>query len=114
MAVTIGAFRTRFPQFADEVAYPDALLDEVIAEAGRRISPTFFGDRADDAHRLLTAHLLVSTVSSASATGIQSVTAGSASITYSSGADASDLTSTGFGKQYQALIKLIGGARLVC
>lgn len=122
MSFTIEQFRARFPQFVSDTAFPDALIDAVIQEAYRRISPTFFGSRTDDAWRYLTAHILATTASAAAAAssvssaGVRSVTAGSVSITYGessdSGTGAADFSTTNYGQQYEALIKLIGGARL--
>lgn len=124
MSFTIAEFRARFPQFASATTYPDTLIDSVIQEAERRINFTFFGSRADDAWRYLTAHLLATTgtaavgaSSSMASSGVRSVTAGSVSISYgetssSSSGSSTRFDSTAYGREYQALIKLLGGARL--
>lgn len=116
MAITLSAFRVRFPQFASVTEYPGALLDSILQEASRSVSIAFFGARADDAHAYLAAHLATTTIvgaGSGSAAGVKSVSAGSVSITYAdaaAGAD-NDYASTSYGRAYQRLIKLGGRAR---
>jgi hypothetical protein len=117
MTVTESSFRVRFPEFADDTAYSDALVDLVLQEAATRISVTTFGTYYDQAHGFMAAHLLVSTPSGgAGASGnqeIASVSAGSASISYrptaSATATSSNLASSSYGREFQMLARIVGG-----
>jgi hypothetical protein len=121
--MTLAQFRTRYQQFADTTAYPDDLMDMVLQEASRQINDDFFGDVADDAHGYLSAHIATNSIndgaaSGAVASGISSVTAGSASISYASVSAAaasalSELDSTAFGKAYNRIVHRHGGIRAV-
>lgn len=55
MALTRSAFRTLYSEF-DRVE--DATVDAKLAEAEDRLSEDYFGDRFDNAHGLMTAHLI--------------------------------------------------------
>ena len=50
-----AAWRLRFPEF-DSAS--DTLVDGFLAQAWRRIDEEVWGEKADDGHGLLTAHLL--------------------------------------------------------
>lgn len=54
--MTIGAFRARYPEFRTA---PDTLVQAVLDEAVLRIEPSAFGAKADIAHGLMAAHLLL-------------------------------------------------------
>lgn len=55
MALTLEQFRERFPAFEDT---PEGLVRARLDEAARAVSASSWGPRADDAHGLLTAHML--------------------------------------------------------
>jgi hypothetical protein len=108
MAVTLATFQTRFPQFA---ATDPVLVELILAEALARINPTWHGARADNAQAYLAAHLLEMT-SGPRGSGVASVSAGQASISYwaTSVVEAEDLLLTSYGRLYLKLIKLQGPA----
>jgi hypothetical protein len=53
--VTLATFRTMFPELATA---PDALVNQFLSVASNAIDVDVFGDRFDEAHGYLTAHLL--------------------------------------------------------
>src|SRR6187549_1571859 len=58
MALDEAAFRVRHPEFKGAGS---ALVVIKLADALKRLSPGLFGDRFDEAHGWLTAHLLATT-----------------------------------------------------
>lgn len=114
--MTPDDFIALYPAFA--AVDPDR-IQAFLDMADRRIGTgSAFGARREDALGLLTAHLLTVTDASSGGGGgpIQSVTAGSASITYgsSSGSGAGGLGATGYGREYLELVRLCGpGARVL-
>lgn len=73
MELDIAAFRAAFPQFADDTAYPDAMLDGKFAIAKCYIEDnncTFDETCRQYAYQLMMAHLL--TISSMIASGVPS------------------------------------------
>lgn len=54
--MALADFRARYPEFRTAT---DTYVQVVLDEASRRVSPATFGDRTNDAHGLLAAHLLV-------------------------------------------------------
>lgn len=54
--MNISDFRTKYPEW--NTAQPDAFVQAFLDEAARSISSDVAGDRYDDMHGLLTAHLL--------------------------------------------------------
>lgn len=126
--MTIAQFRTRFPQYADVVAYPDASLDPEIQEAVALINRDAFptADVADRATYLLAAHYVATSVRRVVAGGtlggsgreVQSVSAGGVSVTYASSSDGAsgsrgDLASTPFGERYLQLARAYRGRMVV-
>jgi len=55
MALTAAQFRQDYPQFADT---DDAVIDRHLTKAALRIASVAWGDFYDEAHGLITAHLL--------------------------------------------------------
>lgn len=110
MPITIQQFRTRYPQWSDSTAYPDAYLDDVIQEASRCVADAFFGNKADDARLYLSAHILVMT-SRGRGEGVAAGAAGPASVAYRSAPENLDLT--GYGQQFKRLVRVIGAAQAV-
>lgn len=121
-ALLISEFRAAFPAFSNTTTYTDLYVSRKLDEAWRQMNPSRLGERTSDAQGYLAAHLLTlfppSTVPmTAGAREVQSVTAGRASVTYSSSQNAStiegSLGSTVYGKEYLRLIRLTGGATLI-
>jgi hypothetical protein len=54
--ILLAAFRVAFPEFGANVA--DALINAKLADAANQIDPELYGPTTDQAHGLLTAHLL--------------------------------------------------------
>ena len=94
--------RERFPDaFGDPIAVPDPLLQRVLDEAARCISiDCFTGADYDDAQIYLAAHFLAST-NAARGQGVQSVTAGMASVSYEAAMGQSALETTAYGRHLQ-------------
>ena len=112
MALTIAAFRERWTAFANATTYPDTYVDLVLQEALRRINADYFRNRADDAQGYLTAHLIEVKRPQRGA-GVQSVSAGPASITYFPPTTRKALETTSYGLEYLALLKSVGPASRV-
>jgi len=77
MPCTIPEFRTRFPEFADEILYPDSIVQLALDDAAMDLPNWATGNcahKADRAHCLLAAHLLA--IQSMTAAGSYSATAG--------------------------------------
>lgn len=55
MALDVAAFRVRHPEFK---GVDSGLITVKLADAVKRLSPAVFGNRYDEAHGNLTAHLL--------------------------------------------------------
>lgn len=55
MAITVEAFRTRFPEFAGA---PNGLIEGALADAELAVDRVLFRDRADAAVRFYAAHLV--------------------------------------------------------
>lgn len=53
--MNLATFRVEYPELATA---PDALVNTKLASAARSIDSDLFGDRYDDAHGLLAAHLI--------------------------------------------------------
>ena len=53
----LAAFRARHPEFTNVA---DPLLVVKLADAWKRLSPAVFGERIDEAHAWMTAHLAAS------------------------------------------------------
>lgn len=51
----LSSFRTRFPEF---ITAPDPLVSAHLARAEARIDPDVWGDKTNDGHGYLTAHML--------------------------------------------------------
>lgn len=119
MALTLAAFRARWTAFADPVAYPDELLDLVLQEASRRVSPTYFRNRENDAQGYLAAHLLTLTTpgggGAQAASGIASVSAGSVSVSFTQAGttDPAGLATTSYGREFIAIRRSVGPASQV-
>jgi hypothetical protein len=58
VALTAAKFLVLHPEFDTA---PQEMVQNVIAEASRQLNPDVYGDKLDDAHRWLTAHLLTET-----------------------------------------------------
>lgn len=62
ITLDLAAFRARFPQFADETAFPDATIEGQFDLATCYVSPDTYGDMSEhcrtQALYLMTAHLL--------------------------------------------------------
>lgn len=120
MALTLAAFRARWTAFADVVTYPDTLVDLVLQEASRRVSPVYFRNRENDAHGHLTAHLLTLTTpgggGAQAASGIASVSAGSVSVSFvqpNGATDPAGLATTSYGREFIAIRRSVGPASQV-
>lgn len=115
MALTVSTFRARFPAFADETAYPDTLIDEVIQEASRRMSLAFFGSHYDDAQKFLVAHVLEYTTKTRGAGAVSSMSVGAVSVGYFAGglSDNTDLHMTSYGRVYLRYVQMHGGLRVI-
>jgi len=106
-------FKARFPLLSGK---GDELIALALAEASNSVNTLCFGTRAEEAIRYLAAHLLEITTNSGLATGLASVTAGNASISFGSSSSEKDgLDKTLYGRQYKRLMFLSGpGARVIC
>jgi hypothetical protein len=107
--LTLAEFRLDYPAFADLTAFPDAFVDRALQRAGRRVSEDGFGELLNDAHGLLTAHLL-EYLSIQRGGGAQSVTAGSVSVTFPAAFGVRGLEMTSYGKEFIELVNLMGPA----
>lgn len=59
--LSLAVFRARYPEFVDAGgggAPGDAFVQAKLNEAERRVDSTVWGDKAEDGHGLLTAHLI--------------------------------------------------------
>lgn len=94
-------------EFTDVVAYPDATLDVIAAEASKLMSADKWGDKADLGLVYLTAHMLsISKRSGGAAGSVTSERVGDLAKSYGSSAAGSgshDLDQTSYGKQYRGL-----------
>jgi len=59
MTVTAASFRTDYPEFADDTAYPDSGVNYWIKVAGLLLNPCRWQDMLDVATELFVAHNLV-------------------------------------------------------
>jgi hypothetical protein len=109
VAITSAFLVTRFaPTFA---AIDVGIIDSAIEEATRMVDPDWFGARADDAILHLAAHLALTGAGNL-AGGVQSVSAGSVSVTYA--AASTPYGGTSYGRHYEFLVRLSGpGARVL-
>ena len=105
---TLSEFKTRYPELGGSDDYLTACLDDAALD----VSASILGSDLDRGIMLLAAHYAVSTAG-AGARGVQSVSAGSASITYASGSSRSDYSSTGYGAQFKALVRKHTGMQIV-
>lgn len=122
----VAAFRAQFPQFADNMEYPDALLSGYFAMATSYVNAndgrSLNGDRLQLALNLMTAHLVV-TFGIAAQTGgtnvgvITASTIDGVSITrqvpQTQSAWQSFLSPTTYGAQLIALLRLAGAGGLL-
>jgi len=122
----VAAFRSQFPQFADDTKYPDATLSGYFAMATAYVNAndgcSLNGDRLQLALNLMTAHLVV-TFGLAAQTGgtnvgvITASTIDGVSITrqvpQSQTAWASFLAPTTYGAQLSALLRIAGAGGLL-
>jgi hypothetical protein len=107
--LTLARFRILYPQWADDTAYPDELVDHRMQMAEVQIGEDYWGDKADFAHGLLAAHLM-EYLDASRGSGAQSVTAGPVTVTYPAAFGVPALEMTGYGKQYLALLNTLGPA----
>ncbi len=56
--LTLAVFVERCPDFAETATANPAFVEEMLLEAARSIDATVWGEKAEDGHRLLTAHLI--------------------------------------------------------
>lgn len=114
MDLDIAAFRAAFPAFADDTAYPDAMLNGKMVVAKCYIednSLTFGDDCRQYAYQLMVAHLL--TIGNMAAAGtpsrlIASATEGPVNVSFSEPPSASNFTywlmTTPYGVELSALL----------
>ena len=116
MTLAIEDFVDRFPEFS---SLDPAIINRKLDEAARRISFTYLYPRGDDAHGYLTAHLLATSPGAGGTGGaggqISSVTAGRVTVNYgsSTGASASSLEDTSYGREYLEIVRLVPGLMLI-
>lgn len=116
MAVSVAIFRTRFPEFADRIEFPDERIQLFIDDAVLRMgtNENRWQNKYDYAQAYLVAHFLaLAEQTEAGDAGskvgaIQSKTAGGVSVTRSSspGTDSADsnyLLSTAYGQKYDII-----------
>jgi hypothetical protein len=91
----------------------DAVINRFLAEAGREVNASVWGDRYDDGILYLTAHLLAFAKKGATGAAgpVTSETAGPLSISYGGAATASDaaLASTSYGRRYLEIAHTLFG-----
>lgn len=111
--MSIASFRIRFPDFADVVQFPDALVGEVLSEAADDLDPECFGpSKIERAQQYYAAHLLAFQTGGARAKGASSVSAGSASISWDTAKMHFDATP--YGQRFQFMARMCTGAQVVC
>lgn len=88
-------FRIKFPELA---GVSDARVNDAIGEAYSELSIDVFEEKHDLAVLYMAAHL-VTYSSTAAAQGVQSVTAGQASVSYFTGAQIATWPTTSYGKR---------------
>lgn len=109
---TLAQLKTRYPELSGSDAYLQAVLDDATLD----VSVQVFGADTERAILALAAHYAVGTSGiNAGAGAVQSVSAGSASVTYAAGAySRSDFNSTGYGAEYARLLnRNVGSMQLV-
>ena len=105
MSTSPSELKKMFPEFANET---NPRINFFIGMAERRVNKTVFGDKADDAVCLMTAHLL--TLGSRGGQGgtVTSEKVGDLSRSYSSaskGDDSNSLDSTSYGQMFNDLMQ---------
>lgn len=110
MAVTVADFRVRFPEFEDDITYPDARIQIFIDDATLCVLENIFGNLTDIATCYLAAHYLYlatksSTGDATTASPLSSKTADKLSLSKAvSSVDATDpnsvLSSSQYGQRY--------------
>lgn len=112
----VSDFRTRFPEFASLIAYPDTQLQMIFDEATSCMNQSFWGGKYEQARRYLVAHLLTYN-EGGRGMGATTVTAGPASVSFAAIANLAmqDLNATSYGQRYKKLARLQGGtAQVLC
>lgn len=125
--MTPAAFRTAFPEFASETAYPDSLVTFWLTVAGKMVSATRWGDLLDQGIQLFTAHNLVleRQAAKSAATGavpggasgpVNSKTVDKVSVSYDTAAamepNAGHWNLTTYGQRYIRLANMFGSGGL--
>ena len=123
--VTATTFKARFTVFS---TVADAVVDEAITEAERWVSANAYGsrDRADDAIRYLTAHILTldaqaNAAATAAGSGsgpsgpVSSMSGLSASVSYAVPSSASDdwFSSTTWGQRFLSIERRVFASRIL-
>lgn len=108
----VCAFRARFPGASDPLEVPAELIELALEEATEDVGEAVFGARVDRARRYYAAHLVFFATDGARASGANSVTAGSASVTY--GEAKRDFAATSYGQQYTMIARRMTGGGVVC
>ena len=84
----------------------DTVVDLFIAQASRRIDPSVFGERADDAHLYLSMHMLAVARRNSSDGGAPTmVTAGPLSRQFGQNPNPDDFDSTTYGRMYKSILE---------
>lgn len=116
----IEGFRDHFPEFADETAYPDAMIEFWSGLAEARMSPAQarWGNLYPYGLELMTAHYLSGakqdeeTSPGSSGGMVSSESAGDVSISYDTGAvaieGAGDWNATSYGRKWKQLANIVG------
>lgn len=123
MTFDVGAFRTNFPEFADPVAYPSAMINFWAGLAGKLVRPCVWKDCWNEGISLYVAHEITLEAQSKKAAGAGGVpgtsggianskTVGSVTVGYDTTStaekDAGWWNLTNYGKQFIRLARIFG------
>lgn len=110
--MSLASFRIRFPDFADAVQFPDALILEALDEASFFVDTLCFGTQTERARQYFAAHLIAFVTSGARAKGVSSVGAGPSSLSFETAR--LNFAATAYGQRYQLMARSCTGAQVLC